>query len=55
MRGKEDMSRNSFKYLRITPAHAGKSKYIAANFGGIKDHPRTCGEKDINFSISLGA
>ena len=29
----------------ITPAHAGKSACAASARGGLKDHPRACGEK----------
>ena len=29
----------------ITPAHAGKSHFLAVYFRLIQDHPRACGEK----------
>ena len=45
MRGKVDNSFLSMPVHRITPAHAGKSRYRFRYTVPHKDHPRTCGEK----------
>ena len=39
------------KYFRITPAHAGKSWLLCWLKLLIWDHPRTCGEKFLIFSL----
>ena len=45
MRGKDKDLRIYIEYVRITPAHAGKSPLDnSTNISG-KDHPRPCGEK----------
>mgnify|MGYP004663960877 CR=1 FL=1 len=45
MRGKEFCELPLHFCLRITPAHAGKSICVKTDVSGVKDHPRTCGEK----------
>ena len=45
MRGKALVDTGDMIGGRITPAHAGKSKYIKAIRHQRKDHPRPCGEK----------
>ena len=37
---------------RITPAYAGKSRPGGQQAGGGEDHPRVCGEKRINVTVS---
>ena len=44
-RGKEAFRQTTTLYLRITPAHAGKSLNIREQTNKNKDHPRTRGEK----------
>ena len=39
----------------ITPAHAGKSCRFLYLLSHLKDHPRTCGEKQDFLSIRIGA
>ena len=51
MRGKVGHCLASNSILGITPAHAGKrSPAFSSNSYG-RDHPRTCGEKEINEAI----
>ena len=45
MRGKAIVNDNGFDYLRITPAHAGKSALQVHRYITSGDHPRACGEK----------
>ena len=45
MRGKVSTPVSGSKYLRITPAYAGKRSLPASRPAGGKDHPRVCGEK----------
>ena len=45
MRGKAKVKECLLAWVRITPAHAGKSTAKAALDEALKDHPRTCGEK----------
>ena len=45
MRGKAFFRKNIHKHIRITPAHAGKSKIDQRSEPKFWDHPRTCGEK----------
>ena len=45
MRGKVATIQQSWQTDRITPAHAGKRKISRSTFSILKDHPRTCGEK----------
>ena len=46
MRGKAFDSPKLTFSARITPAHAGKSFLVAGYIKSVRDHPRTCGEKD---------
>ena len=53
MRGK-DLPRSCEGCRRgITPAHAGKRAHRAPGAVGFLDHPRTCGEKRISYSITV--
>ena len=45
MRGKALATRSSYSFIRITPAHAGKSRCRCRCWSGGRDHPRACGEK----------
>ena len=45
MRGKGFLSLTIFTRARITPAYAGKSKFLLYIFPHTRDHPRLCGEK----------
>ena len=45
MRGKGKRKMKFEKYMRITPAYAGKSFHVPANGLCYRDHPRLCGEK----------
>ena len=45
MRGKVEVPETSRHPIRITPAHAGKSKIIITRLICSRDHPRACGEK----------
>ena len=51
MRGKVVYAIDFTKNPRITPAHAGKSRKTPKVIGGIKDHPRTCGEKLVSLFL----
>ena len=44
-RGKEDKTPDTYKYIRITPAGAGKRMRGYHGERGKQDHPRRCGEK----------
>ena len=44
MRGKHIINIIIACFLRITPAHAGKTTRIRQNIFASKDHPRACGE-----------
>ena len=46
MRGKVAPCRGPMHSMRITPAHAGKSSFLASYRSACWDHPRACGEKD---------
>ena len=48
MRGKEIRVSFSSRWLRITPAYAGKRPARWARLALWKDHPRVCGEKDLS-------
>ena len=48
MRGKATKSVPSPYGLRITPAYAGKSRQIFNTVYICQDHPRLCGEKDLD-------
>ena len=54
MRGKVTMPDGVVSTLGITPAHAGKSVELLDRTRPERDHPRTCGEKDIDM-ISAAA
>ena len=45
MRGKVTPAAVENYFNRITPAHAGKSKFFHDVFKAGRDHPRACGEK----------
>ena len=45
MRGKAARTSSISACVRITPAHAGKSKISRSRAPGYMDHPRACGEK----------
>ena len=45
MRGKVNKRRILQCNLRITPAHAGKSRRLCVYHRTVQDHPRPCGEK----------
>ena len=45
MRGKAHLILRASRYVRITPADAGKSLFAFGMFLFSKDHPRRCGEK----------
>ena len=45
MRGKGRNVRNKSVAFGITPAYAGKSLVKDTSHGGVRDHPRVCGEK----------
>ena len=47
MRGKVSLVDFIRSRLGITPAHAGKSSYSLSERCIKEDHPRTCGEKDL--------
>ena len=46
MRGKAQAAVWTELSIRITPAYAGKSDFVAVHKFILKDHPRLCGEKD---------
>ena len=48
MRGKDHRLFVNHRFLRITPAHAGKSPAMSPGHITLRDHPRTCGEKGIS-------
>ena len=50
MRGKRFLASLSMSYLRITPAHAGKTSADTGCATRAADHPRACGE---NYSVSI--
>ena len=45
MRGKASPQHEFWRYIRITPAYAGKSVEIRSSRPALRDHPRLCGEK----------
>ena len=45
MRGKALLDERIARYMRITPAHAGKSLNRLVKGKTTRDHPRACGEK----------
>ena len=46
MRGKVKKNLLKKQYIRITPAHAGKSAFLLVDRDAAEDHPRACGEKN---------
>ena len=52
-RGKVQVNGVMLPYLRITPAHAGKSRRKDSGHGRAKDHPRTRGEKVFEYSFQI--
>ena len=58
MRGKATTDGKQYDTRRITPAHAGKSRYLYYRKYNERDHPRTCGEKTFclnAFCLSTGS
>ena len=58
MRGKDIQERPPTRTERITPAYAGKSERSAGPSLWTQDHPRVCGEKDLDLSadtVRLGS
>ena len=53
MRGKAPSLRERLHWHRITPAYAGKSRYLMRKSGEQKDHPRVCGEKELRQAIAV--
>ena len=47
MRGKDEFHMKNDDKLRITPAYAGKSYTPPLTRSTLKDHPRLCGEKQV--------
>ena len=48
MRGKEALVLHGDALLGITPAYAGKSPSLLRSLYGLRDHPRICGEKNLD-------
>ena len=46
MRGKLEGGLSDASFMRITPAHAGKTARHPADDESGPDHPRACGEND---------
>ena len=44
MRGKPRGACGRYRFLGITPAHAGKTTALRASESRVRDHPRACGE-----------
>ena len=55
MRGKGTGGVAMFVNKGITPAYAGKSFALRLGGGGIRDHPRLCGEKSFSSSVFKSA
>ena len=53
MRGKGCNLARGVRPDRITPAYAGKSRYLMRKSGEQKDHPRVCGEKELRQAIAV--
>ena len=53
MRGKGGGGKNGLKKPRITPAYAGKSRFLVKIAGYFGDHPRVCGEKQRCFEVFI--
>ena len=54
MRGKEVINKTILRTIRITPAHAGKSRAHGRRAPRRQDHPRACGEKLLHHRVQLG-
>ena len=54
MRGKVDFCRQLFTGDGITPAYAGKSRFLPTAFHRGRDHPRVCGEKSYANRTQMG-
>ncbi len=52
MRGKANRGAEVSFFGRIIPAHAGKSAQRSLNWPLIRDHPRSCGEKNLRMRRS---
>ena len=52
VRGKDILTNDIVKSLRITPARAGKSQSRPPAWGRARDHPRACGEKILPGRVS---
>ena len=53
MRGKVNTGTKAILKGRITPAYAGKSAGYFQLPAGSEDHPRLCGEKNMNYSCNF--
>ena len=53
MRGKDLLIEHCLFTEGITPAYAGKSRYLMRKSGEQKDHPRVCGEKALRQAIAV--
>ena len=53
MRGKGVRHLCEMLFTGITPAYAGKSRYLMRKSGEQKDHPRVCGEKELRQAIAV--
>ena len=53
MRGKVYRRNEAAPGRGITPAYAGKSTSEMRNPVAIQDHPRVCGEKELELSVSV--
>ena len=53
LRGKQSFVYYTLKDRRITPAPAGKTRFLKEVELSKKDHPRTCGENTVSFCLSL--
>ena len=51
MRGKVRLLTSTSCIRWITPAYAGKSRWLYAGNCKVKDHPRLCGEKQRLFKV----
>ena len=53
MRGKGQFLIVGVRAVGITPAYAGKSPPVLLRYVWIRDHPRLCGEKGDNITITV--
>ena len=51
VRGKDPNGGRDVQKIGITPACAGKSKYVYMNGCEVEDHPRMCGEKSQQMKV----